>query len=150
MARSNFPARDVSSWAPINRQPQGCDTTRPNPATPNLPHWTMQGHDVQYGSNESSRDAGGCKFSSSIFCWKKLRKIQEDESKNTKEKHGRYTFVLLAKASPLPFIATRRLAEGEPVNQQCTFHGRIHESIHGRSQSYNNADSQNSNVSCEH
>ena len=26
------------------------------------------------------------KFSSSIFCWKKLRKIQEDESKNTKEK----------------------------------------------------------------
>ena len=26
------------------------------------------------------------KFSSSIFCWKELRKIQEDESKNTKEK----------------------------------------------------------------
>ena len=26
------------------------------------------------------------KFSSSIFCWKKLRKIQEGENKNTKEK----------------------------------------------------------------
>ena len=26
------------------------------------------------------------KFSSSIFCWKKLRKIQEGESKNTKDK----------------------------------------------------------------
>ena len=64
--------------------------------------------------------------------------------------HGYYTLVLLAKASPLPFIATRRLAEGEPMNQQCMFHRRIHDSIHGRSQSYNNADSPNSNVSCEH
>ena len=27
-----------------------------------------------------------CKFSSSIFCWNGLRKIQEGESKNTKEK----------------------------------------------------------------
>ena len=26
------------------------------------------------------------KFSSSIFCWKELRKIQEGESKNTKDK----------------------------------------------------------------
>ena len=26
------------------------------------------------------------KFSSSIFCWKELRKIQEGENKNTKEK----------------------------------------------------------------
>ena len=26
------------------------------------------------------------KFSSSIFCWKKLRKIQEGKNKNTKEK----------------------------------------------------------------
>ena len=26
------------------------------------------------------------KFSSSIFCWKKLRKIQEGENKNIKEK----------------------------------------------------------------
>ena len=26
------------------------------------------------------------KFSSSIFCWKELRKIQESENKNTKEK----------------------------------------------------------------
>ena len=55
VARLSFPARDVSSWAPRNRQPQGCDTTRLNAATPNLPHWTMQGHDVQNGSNESMR-----------------------------------------------------------------------------------------------
>ena len=27
-----------------------------------------------------------CKFSSSIFCWKELCKIQEGENKNTKEK----------------------------------------------------------------
>ena len=27
-----------------------------------------------------------CKFSSSIFCWKELRKTQEGESKNTKNK----------------------------------------------------------------
>ena len=27
-----------------------------------------------------------CKFSSSIFYWKELRKLQEGESKNTKEK----------------------------------------------------------------
>ena len=26
------------------------------------------------------------KFSSSIFCWKELHKLQEDESKNTKNK----------------------------------------------------------------
>ena len=50
------------------------------------------------------------KFSSSIFCWKELHKIQE--SKNTKEKPW-----------PLHF--------------------------NGRSQSSNNADSLNSNVSCE-
>ena len=55
---------------------------------------------------------------------------------------GFYTLVLLAKASPLPFIATRRLAEGEPVNQRCTFHGRI--------KVCNNADSSYSNVPREH
>ena len=27
-----------------------------------------------------------CKFSSSIFCWNGLRKLQEGESKNTKDK----------------------------------------------------------------
>ena len=37
--------------------------------------------------------------------------------------HGCYTLVLLAKASPLPFIATRELGEGEPVTPQYTFHG---------------------------
>ena len=68
--------------------------------------------------------------------------------------HGCYTLVLLAKASPLPFIATRELTEGEPVTQQCMFHGRIHcsvhGSIHGCSQRCNNADSPNNNVSREH
>jgi len=68
--------------------------------------------------------------------------------------HDCYTLVLLAKASPLPFIATRELAEGEPVTQQCTFHGYIHcsvhGSIHGRSQRHNNADSLNSDVPREH
>ena len=38
-----------------------------------------------------------------------------------RKSHGCYTLVLLAKASPLPFIATKRLAKEEPVNQQCTF-----------------------------
>ena len=44
--------------APIDRQPQGCDTTRLNPSTENLPHWNMQGHDIQYGSDESIGVAG--------------------------------------------------------------------------------------------
>ena len=57
--------------------------------------------------------------------------------------------VVLAKASPSPFIAARGLTEGEPVTQQCTFHGRIHGSIHGCSQRRNNTDSPNSNVSRE-
>ena len=90
------------------------------------------------------------KFSSSIFCWEELHKFQECESKNTKEKPWLLHFGASAKGLSLPFIATRRLAKGEPVNQQCTFHERIHGSIHGRSQSCNNADSPNSNVSCEH
>ena len=79
------------------------------------------------------------KFSSSIFCWKELRKFRRARTRTPRKSHGRYTLVLLAKSSPLPFIATRRLAKGEPVNQQCTFHGRIHGSIHGRSQRCNNA-----------
>ena len=66
--------------------------------------------------------------------------------------HGCYTLVLLAKVSSLPFIATKGQGAywGDPVKQQCTFHGRIHDSIHGRSQSCNNADSPNSNVPREH
>src|SRR6185437_936146 len=53
------PYKRCSSWAPRNRQHQGCDTTRLNPATPNLPHWNMQGHDVQHGSYENIGDVGG-------------------------------------------------------------------------------------------
>ena len=64
--------------------------------------------------------------------------------------HGCYTLVLLVKASPLPFIATRELTKGEPVTQQYTFHRRIHYNIHRCSQRRNNADSPNSNVSREH
>ena len=86
------------------------------------------------------------KFSSSIFCWKGLYKFQEGESKNTKDR----PWSLLAKVSPLPFIATRGLTEGEPVTKQCTFHGRIHGSVHGGScrcsQRRNNEDSPNSNI----
>ena len=84
------------------------------------------------------------------FAGKYYTKLRRARARTPRKSHGRYTLVLLAKASPLPFIATRRLAEGEPVNQQCTFHGHIHDSIHGRNQSYNNVDSPNSNVSCEH
>ena len=89
-------------------------------------------------------------FSSSIFCWKELCKIQEGENKNTKEKPWLLHFGASSKSLSPPFIATRRLAKEEPVNQQCTFHGRIHGSIHRRSQSCNNADPPNSNISCEH
>ena len=68
--------------------------------------------------------------------------------------HGCYPLVLLARASPLPFIATRELTEGEPVTQQCMFYGRIHcsvhGSIHGCSQRCNNVDSPNSNIPREH
>ena len=84
------------------------------------------------------------------FVGKNYTKFRRARARTPKKSYGRYTLVILARASLLPFIATRRLAEGEPVNQQCTFHGRIHGSIHGRSQSCNNADSPNSNVSCEH
>ena len=157
MARSSFPARDVSSWAPRNRQPQGCDTTRLNPATPKPPHWKMQRHDVQLGSDEGIRNAGGgsgdLSLASSLlasFVGRNYVKFRRVRTRTPRKSHGCYTLVLLAKASPLPFIATRRHAKGEPVNQQCMFHGRIHGSIHGRSQSCNSADSPNSNVSCEH
>ena len=84
------------------------------------------------------------------FVGRNYTNLRRARARTPRKSHDRYTLVLLAKASPLPFKATRRLAEGEPVNQQCMFHGRIHDSMHGRSQSYNNADSPNSNVSCEH
>ena len=76
--------------------------------------------------------------------------LRRARARTPKESHGRYTLVLLAKASPLLFIATRRLTKGEPVTQQYTFHGRIHGSIHRCSQRRNNADSPNSNVPREH
>ena len=79
------------------------------------------------------------------FVGRNYVKFRRTRVRTPRKSHGRNTLVLLVKASPLPFIATKRLAEGEPVNQQCTFHGRIHGSIHGRSQRCNNADSP-----CEH
>ena len=84
------------------------------------------------------------------FVGRNYTNLRKARARTPRKSHGCYTSVLLLRTSPLPFIATRRLAEGEPVNQQCTFHGRIHGIIHGRSQSCNNADSANSNISCEH
>ena len=83
------------------------------------------------------------------FAGKDYTNFRRERARTPKKSHGRYTLVLLVKASSLPFIATRRLAEREPVNQQCTFHGRIHGSIHGHSQRCNNADSSYSTVPCE-
>ena len=90
------------------------------------------------------------KFSSSIFCWKELRKIHEGESKNSKEKSWSLHFGASAKGLSPTFYSNKGAYRGEPVNQQCTFHGRIHGSIHGRSQSCNNTDSPNSNVQREY
>src|SRR6185437_10209294 len=88
------------------------------------------------------------------FAGKNYTNLRRARARTPRTSHDRYTLVLLAKASPLPFIATRELAEGEPVTQQCTFHGCIHcsvlDSIHGRSQRHNKADSPNSNVPREH
>ena len=58
VTRLSLFTRDVSSWALENRQPQRCDTTRLNQSTKNLPHWKMQGYDVQKGSNGSMGVAG--------------------------------------------------------------------------------------------
>ena len=84
------------------------------------------------------------------FARKNYTNLRRARARTPRKSHDRYTLVLLAKASSLPFIAIRELAEGEPVNQQYPFHGRIHGSIHGRSQRCNNADSPNSNVPCGH
>ena len=54
------------------------------------------------------------KFSSSIFCWKELHKIQEGESKNTKEKSWSLHFGASAKGLSPSFIATRGLTEENP------------------------------------
>ena len=58
VTRLSLLTRDVSFWAPRNRQPQGCDTTRLNQSTENLPHWNMQGNDSQNGSDERSGVVG--------------------------------------------------------------------------------------------
>ena len=58
VTRLSLLTKDVSSWAPTTWEPQGCDITRCNPSTENLPHWNMQGHDVQHGSDESIGVAG--------------------------------------------------------------------------------------------
>ena len=45
------------------------------------------------------------KFSSSIFCWKELRKIQEGENKNTKEKPWSLHFGASSKSLSLAFYS---------------------------------------------
>ena len=50
--------RDVSSWVTTTWEPQEYDTTRCNSSSKNLPHWNMQGYDVQHGSVKKSRVAG--------------------------------------------------------------------------------------------
>ena len=52
MTRLSLPTRDASFWAPRNRQSQEYDTTRWHSSPETLPHWNMQGHDVQNGSAE--------------------------------------------------------------------------------------------------
>jgi hypothetical protein len=58
------------------------------------------------------------KFSSSIFCWKGLHKLQDGESRKPNASHSFRMLVLLAKASLPPFIATRDLTGGQPVMLQ--------------------------------
>ena len=42
--------------------------------------------------------------------------FRRERARTPRISHGCYTLVLLIKASPLPFIATRELTKGEPVN----------------------------------
>ena len=51
------------------------------------------------------------------FVGRNYTNIRRARARTPRKSHGRYTLVLLVKASLLPFIATRRHAEGEPVNQ---------------------------------
>ena len=83
------------------------------------------------------------------FVGRNYTNLKRARGRTLRISHGCYTLMLLAKVSLPPFIATRGLTEGEPVTQQCMFHGRIHGSIHGCSQRQNNVDSPNSNVSRE-
>ena len=90
------------------------------------------------------------KFSSSIFCWKGLHKFQEGKSKNTKDKPWLLHFGASGKGLSPIFYSHKGAYWGDPMNQQCTFHGRIHGSIYGRSQRCSNTDFPNSNVPREH
>ena len=58
VTRLNLLTRDVSSWVPTTWESQEYDTITCNQSTENLPHWNMQGHDVQNGSDESIGVAG--------------------------------------------------------------------------------------------
>ena len=52
------------------------------------------------------------------FAGMKYTNLMRVRVRTPRKSHGCYILVLLAKTSPLPFIATRELAEGEPVTQQ--------------------------------
>ena len=74
------------------------------------------------------------KFSSSIFCWKGIHKLQEGESKNTKDKPlllNNWCF-WQGPLSPL-FIATRDTTGGKPMMLQLQ-HSRMHSWTHSRVQ----------------
>ena len=51
------------------------------------------------------------------FVGRNYVKFRRARARIPRKSYGCYTSVLLLRTSPLPFIATRRLAEGEPVNQ---------------------------------
>ena len=52
------------------------------------------------------------------FAGKDYTNFRRARARTPRISHGYYTLVLLARASLLPFIATRRLTKGEPVTQQ--------------------------------
>ena len=48
------------------------------------------------------------------FAGKNYTNLRRARARTPRKSHGRYTLVLLAKASALPFIATRGLTEENP------------------------------------
>ena len=126
MTRLSLLTRDVSSRAPRNRQPQGCDTTRPNSSTENLPHWNMQGHDGQHGSVKKQ----GCRvwqqrlplsLTSSLlasFVGKDYTNFSRTRARTPNASHSFRMLVLLSKTSHPRFIATGNLTEERPVMLQ--------------------------------
>ena len=150
VTRLSLLTRDVSSWAPRNRQPQGCDTQDST-----SPQRTcligickdmmskmdpMRALGMQEEATETSLVTR--KFSSSISRRKGLHKLEEDEGKNTKEKPWLLHFGASGKSLSSAFYSHKGAYWGELVNQQCSFHGC--------SQRCNNADSPNSDAPCEH